>query len=144
MSIAVIAAVLQARIVVNTAPAVISALLVPLAAAVVACAETGAVARVRVAALVRDVADLVGAALAAAGSTAGLVLDGSGGAAAGLQSGKVSEGREGRREGRESVRGRRACRSQRQRWSGRRSMRPGGQLRMCSAVSWLEYGLRGG
>jgi hypothetical protein len=40
---------------------------------------------VDVAALVRNVADLVGAALAATSAAAGLVLDGSGGAAAGLE-----------------------------------------------------------
>jgi hypothetical protein len=84
VSIAVRTAILQARIVIHTAPAIIRALLVILSTTVVRCAKTSALARVDVAALVGHVADLVGAALAAASATAGLVLDGSGRAAARL------------------------------------------------------------
>jgi hypothetical protein len=83
--IAIGASILQARIIIHTAPAAISTLLVVLSTTVVRCAKTSALARVDVAALVRNVADLVGAALAATSAAAGLVLDGSGGAAAGLE-----------------------------------------------------------
>jgi hypothetical protein len=137
MPIAINAPILQARIIIHTRPAVISALLLPASTAVVACAEPSAVTRVNVAALVRHVADLVGAALAAAGTAARLILDRGGGAAARLcrelvvTRGAWEHGRGG------DERGRRACRSQCQRWSGKRSMHRGGRLHRRSAVEWL-------
>lgn len=97
MPIAIRPTVLQAHIVINTAPAIIRALLIPLPTAVVARAEPSAFTRVDIAALVGNVADLVGAALAAARAAAGLVLDGCGGAAAVLM-GQLVEGREERGE----------------------------------------------
>lgn len=95
MPIAVRPTILQARIVIDTAPAIIRALLIPLSAAVVARAEPSALARVDIAALVRDVADLIGAALSTARAAAGLVLDGGGGAAAVLVGESVKREEEG-------------------------------------------------
>jgi hypothetical protein len=84
MPITINAPILQARIIIHTRPAVISALLLPAPTAVVTRAKSSAFPRVNIAALVRHVADLVGAALAAAGAAACLVLDRGGGAAARL------------------------------------------------------------
>jgi hypothetical protein len=53
--------------------------------------------------------------------------------------GCVSIEEAGRWRNGENERGRRACRSRRRRWSGRRSMRRGGRLRTCSAVGWSVY-----
>jgi hypothetical protein len=84
MPITIHTAILLARIIIHTRPAVIRTFLIPFAATVIACAKPRAVARVDVAAFVEHVADFVGATLAAARAAAGLVLDGRGGAAAGL------------------------------------------------------------
>jgi hypothetical protein len=61
LAIAIVATVLEARIIVDTAPAIIRTLLLPAATTVVRSAETSALSRVDVAALVWHVADLVGA-----------------------------------------------------------------------------------
>lgn len=82
VAIAIRRAALEARIILDTAPAAVRALLVPVATAVVVRAETSAGAGVQVAAAVGHEADLPAGALAAAGAAAGLLLDGGGGGAA--------------------------------------------------------------
>lgn len=127
-SIAVGGAALLARIIVDTAPAGVRALLVPGAAAVVGSAETGALSRVDVAAFIGDVADLVaGAGLPGASATSLLVDRGLAARAASLVMCELLCSKENVVEVVllwRYLRGTGACRSQHQRWFGLHSMRP--------------------